>query len=79
MVDYTMTAFGLTLAQALMPLCIWGTEHRAASQRSFLRTRLNNMPEPVELASDLANLECTTTPSKRTMDRIVSHLIESEP
>ena len=28
MVDYTMTAFGLTLAQALMPLCIWGTEHR---------------------------------------------------
>ena len=29
MVDYTMTAFGSTLAQALMPLCIWGTEHRA--------------------------------------------------
>ena len=28
MVDYTMTAFGVTLAQALMPLCIWGTEHR---------------------------------------------------
>ena len=29
MVDYTMTAFGSTLAQALMPLCVWGTEHRA--------------------------------------------------
>ena len=29
MVDYTMTCFGRTLAQALMPLCIWGTEHRA--------------------------------------------------
>ena len=29
MVDYTMTAFGATLAQALMPLCIWGTQHRA--------------------------------------------------
>ena len=29
MVDYTMTAFGMTLAQALMPLCVWGTEHRA--------------------------------------------------
>ena len=29
MVDYTMTPFGMTLAQALMPLCIWGTEHRA--------------------------------------------------
>ena len=28
MVDYTMTAFGLTLARALMPLCEWGTEHR---------------------------------------------------
>ena len=29
MVDYTMTPFGTTLAQALMPLCVWGTEHRA--------------------------------------------------
>ena len=29
MVDYTMTAFGSTLAQALAPLCVWGTEHRA--------------------------------------------------
>ena len=28
MVDYTMTAFGLTLAQALAPLCVWGTENR---------------------------------------------------
>ena len=28
MVDYTMTAFGMTLARALMPLCVWGTEHR---------------------------------------------------
>ena len=29
MVDYTMTDFGSTLAQALAPLCIWGTENRA--------------------------------------------------
>jgi DNA-binding HxlR family transcriptional regulator len=29
MVDYSMTAFGLTLARALMPLCTWGVEHRA--------------------------------------------------
>ena len=29
MVDYTMTPFGTTLAQALVPLCVWGTEHRA--------------------------------------------------
>jgi DNA-binding HxlR family transcriptional regulator len=28
MVDYTITAFGLTLAHALMPLCVWGTENR---------------------------------------------------
>lgn len=28
-VDYTMTPFGMTLARALMPLCSWGTEHRA--------------------------------------------------
>ena len=29
MVDYTVTAFGMTLVRALMPLCEWGTEHRA--------------------------------------------------
>ena len=28
MVDYTITPFGMTLARALMPLCVWGTEHR---------------------------------------------------
>lgn len=27
-VDYTMTAFGVTLVEALMPLCHWGTENR---------------------------------------------------
>lgn len=27
-VDYTMTAFGGTLVEALMPLCEWGTRHR---------------------------------------------------
>ena len=34
MVDYTMTPFGLTLAEALMPLCVWGTEHRAEVARA---------------------------------------------
>ena len=29
MVDYTVTPFGLTLVAALMPLCVWGNEHRA--------------------------------------------------
>lgn len=28
-VDYTMTDFGMTLVEALMPLCVWGTKHRA--------------------------------------------------
>ncbi len=28
-VEYTVTSFGLTLVQALLPLCRWGTEHRA--------------------------------------------------
>ncbi len=28
-VDYTVTPFGMTLVQALMPLCVWGTEQRA--------------------------------------------------
>jgi DNA-binding HxlR family transcriptional regulator len=28
MVDYALTPFGETLAAALMPLCLWGTEHR---------------------------------------------------
>ena len=28
-VDYTVTPFGMTLVQALMPLCAWGVEHRA--------------------------------------------------
>lgn len=28
-VDYTMTPFGMTLVEALLPLCEWGTEHRA--------------------------------------------------
>lgn len=28
-VDYTVTPFGMTLVQALMPLCSWGTQNRA--------------------------------------------------
>lgn len=29
-VDYTVTPFGMTLVQALMPLCHWGTQNRSA-------------------------------------------------
>jgi DNA-binding HxlR family transcriptional regulator len=28
-VEYTMTRFGETLVQALLPLCEWGTRHRS--------------------------------------------------
>ena len=36
MVDYTMTPFGMTLVQALMPLCKWGNEHRAQVEEIML-------------------------------------------
>lgn len=28
-VDYTLTPFGETLVEALLPLCVWGTRHRS--------------------------------------------------
>ena len=43
MVDYTMTAFGMTLARALMPLCDWGTEHR----EKITEIMLSRSPERV--------------------------------
>lgn len=32
-VDYTVTPFGMTLVQALMPLCYWGTKNRSEVTR----------------------------------------------
>ncbi|WP_454886897.1 winged helix-turn-helix transcriptional regulator [Sphingomonas oryzagri] len=34
-VDYTLTPLGRSLAQALEPLCTWGTENMAEMQRIF--------------------------------------------
>jgi len=34
-VDYTLTALGQSLALALEPLCIWGTENMAEMQKIF--------------------------------------------
>ena len=34
-VDYTLTQTGQSLAQALEPLCIWGTENMAEMQKIF--------------------------------------------
>lgn len=57
MVDYTMTAFGMTLARALMPLCKWGTEHRD----KITEIMLSRSPGRVRSASNSANLERSTT------------------
>ena len=57
MVDYTMTAFGVTLARALMPLCVWGTEHRD----KITEIMLSRSPERVESASNSADLGRSTT------------------
>ena len=57
MVDYTMTAFGMTLARALMPLCEWGTEHRG----KITEIMLSRTPERVEPTSNSANLGRSTT------------------
>lgn len=34
-VDYSLTPLGHSLAQALVPLCAWGTEHMAEVSRVF--------------------------------------------
>lgn len=51
MVDYTMTAFGMTLARALVPLCEWGTEHRA----KITEIMLSRSSEQVESAANFAD------------------------
>lgn len=56
-VDYTMTAFGMTLARALMPLCEWGTEHR----EKITEIMLSRSPERAGSASDSADLGRSTT------------------
>jgi DNA-binding HxlR family transcriptional regulator len=35
-VDYTMTDFGMTLIEALMPLCVWGVEHRVRVEETMV-------------------------------------------
>lgn len=32
-VEYSLTEFGLSLAKALAPLCVWGTEHMEEVER----------------------------------------------
>ena len=56
-VEYTMTEFGMSLARALMPLCDWGTEHRA----HVVETVLSRSPEWVEAAADCITPGCSST------------------
>jgi DNA-binding HxlR family transcriptional regulator len=46
MVDYSLTAFGETLVQALVPLCQWGTQNRARV-RSLVNESAVNAPPNV--------------------------------
>jgi DNA-binding HxlR family transcriptional regulator len=38
-VEYSLTAFGLSLAKALAPLCAWGVEHMSDVGRISLQRR----------------------------------------
>ena len=38
-VDYSLTPFGRTLAKALAPLCVWGTEHMSKVEELMAHRR----------------------------------------
>lgn len=42
-VDYSLTPFGRTLADALAPLCAWGTEHLAQVEQIVADRVTNNV------------------------------------
>ncbi|WHS62569.1 helix-turn-helix domain-containing protein [Pseudomonas sp. G2-4] len=39
-VDYTLTPLGLSLAEAIVPLCTWGTEHMAEMAGIFAKREI---------------------------------------
>lgn len=41
-VDYSLTHFGETLANALVPLCAWGTEHLELVEQLVIDRNLNH-------------------------------------
>lgn len=41
-VDYSLTSLGFSLAEALVPLCTWGTENMAEVTRVFARREVLN-------------------------------------
>ena len=40
-VEYSLTAFGGTLAKALAPVCVWGTEHISEVERLMSRRQVS--------------------------------------
>lgn len=42
-VDYSLTPFGKTLADALVPLCAWGTEHVTTVEQLVARRAANDV------------------------------------
>jgi len=44
-VEYALTAFGTTLARALGPLCVWGTENMNKVERIVRRRQAANVSE----------------------------------
>jgi DNA-binding HxlR family transcriptional regulator len=40
-VEYSLTAFGRTLAKALAPLCVWGTEHMSEVEALMSRRQVS--------------------------------------
>ncbi len=40
-VEYSLTLFGLTLAKALAPLCLWGTEHMGEVETLMSRRQIS--------------------------------------
>ncbi|MDB5527405.1 MAG: transcriptional regulator [Devosia sp.] len=41
-VEYSLTAFGITLAKALAPLCVWGTEHMCEVETLMSRRKISD-------------------------------------
>ena len=57
MVDYTMTPFGMTLVQALMPLCEWGNEHRAQVEEIMLARSSPGKPGDEPVLTEAAHVD----------------------
>lgn len=44
-VEYSITPFGETLAEALKPLCAWGTQHRASIEAATQARKTMILPQ----------------------------------